>query len=60
MSRDYVENAQIHYIFTKRLFFCDSTKIYIKKHKKGLTMLITPLITHIFRKKYRKKHVNKC
>lgn len=58
LSRTYVENAQFHYMFTKHLFFFDSTKIYIKKHEKRLTMLITRLITHIFEKNCRKKYVN--
>lgn len=58
MSSVYVENAQFHYKFTKRLFFYRSTKIYIKEHEKRLIMLITRLITHIFEKKRIKKYVN--
>ena len=29
-SRGYVENAQVYYMLTKRSFFYNSTKIYIK------------------------------
>lgn len=34
-SRGYVENAQVYYMLTKRSFFYNSTKIYIKRLQKG-------------------------
>ena len=33
-SRGYVENAQVYYMLTKRSFFYNSTKIYIKRLQK--------------------------
>lgn len=53
-SRGYVENAQVYYMLTKRSFFYNSTKIYIKRLQKRLIMLITRLITYFVDKKMAK------
>ncbi len=53
-SRGYVENAQVYYMLTKRSFFYNSTKIYIKRPQKRLIMLITRLITYFVDKKMAK------
>ena len=53
-SRGYVKNAQVYYMLTKRSFFYNSTKIYIKRLQKRLIMLITRLITYFVDKKMAK------
>ena len=53
-SRGYVKNAQVYYMLTKRSFFYNSTKIYIKRPQKRLIMLITRLITYFVDKKMAK------